>query len=235
MELTPRLRLMNWLVRQGLTGLPGNDLIRGFCERCRAGGVELSRGLVFIDTLHPVFEGRGFRWTDTETNESDSFEYGSTEAGDAAANWRRTTFYHQLENGLDELVIDLADCDHLDFNLIKDVSAQGHKHLVSYVNQFGEAGSMGQMDCFSPYWTTRRADGFGAEGLARCATWCRCWGLRSSPRRRWTWRGRWAGSISAATLPSRCCAGGSPAASPSVSTRCCGSRICAARQRSAKH
>ena len=92
MELTPRLRLMNWLVRQGLTGLPGNDLIRGFCERCRAEGIELSRALVFIDTLHPVFEGRGFRWTDTETNESDSFEYGSTETGDAAENWRRTTF-----------------------------------------------------------------------------------------------------------------------------------------------
>ena len=107
MELTSRLRLMNWLVRQGLTGLPGNDLIRGFCERCRAEGIELSRALVFIDTLHPVFEGRGFRWTDTETNESDSFEYGSTETGDAAENWRRTTFYHQLENGLEELVIDL--------------------------------------------------------------------------------------------------------------------------------
>ena len=30
MELTPRLRLMNWLVRQGLTGLPENDLLRGF-------------------------------------------------------------------------------------------------------------------------------------------------------------------------------------------------------------
>src|SRR6185369_10322832 len=63
-ELTPRLRLMNWLVRQGLTGLPENDLIRGFCERCCAGGLHLSRGLVFIDTLHPVFEGRGFRWND---------------------------------------------------------------------------------------------------------------------------------------------------------------------------
>ena len=166
MELTPRLRLMNWLVRQGLTGLPGNDLIRGFCERCRAEGIELSRALVFMDTLHPVFEGRGFRWTDTETNESDSFEYGSTETGDAEANWRRTTFYHQLENGLDELVIDLADCDHLDFNLIKDVSAQGHKHLVSYVNRFGAAGSMGLMDCFYSYWTTRRAEGFGTDGLA---------------------------------------------------------------------
>src|SRR3982074_3481512 len=83
MELTPRLHLMNWLVSQGLTGLPENDLIRGFCERCRAGGLDLSRGLVFIDTLHPIFEGRGFRWNDTETNESDTFEYGSTTQGGA--------------------------------------------------------------------------------------------------------------------------------------------------------
>ena len=59
-------RLMNWLVSQGLTGLPENDLLRGFCERCRAEGLDLSRGLVVIDTLHPVFEGRGFRWNDSE-------------------------------------------------------------------------------------------------------------------------------------------------------------------------
>jgi len=91
MELTPRLRLMNWLVRQGLTGLPENDLLRGFCQRCCSEGLPLSRGLVFIDTLHPVFEGRGFRWNDTETNESDIFEYGSTAEGDAARNWRRTS------------------------------------------------------------------------------------------------------------------------------------------------
>ena len=115
MDLAPRLKLMNWLVSQGLTGLAENDLMRGFCERCRAEGLDLSRGLVFIDTLHPIFEGRGFRWNDTETNESDSFEYGSTGEGDAAQNWRRTTFYHMLENGHDELRIDLADCASLDF------------------------------------------------------------------------------------------------------------------------
>ena len=68
----------------GSHGLPENDLIRGFCERCRAEGLPLSRGMVFIDTLHPIFEGRGFRWNDTETNESDVFEYGSTSEGDAA-------------------------------------------------------------------------------------------------------------------------------------------------------
>src|ERR1700691_157090 len=42
MELAPRLHLMNWLTSQGLTGTPENDLVRGFCERCRAGGLDLS-------------------------------------------------------------------------------------------------------------------------------------------------------------------------------------------------
>src|SRR6266699_23686 len=165
MELTPRLRLMNWLARQGLTGLPENDLLRGFCERCRAEGLDLSRGLVFIDTLHPILEGRGFRWNDTETNESDAFEYGSTNAGDAAQNWRRSTFFPMLEHGHDELQIDLADCASLDFSMIDDLAAKGHKHFVAFVHRFGEAGTMGQMDCFYSYWTTRRDEGFGAEGL----------------------------------------------------------------------
>src|ERR1700737_1723290 len=108
MELTPRLRLRSGLVRQGLTGLPENDLLRGFCERCRAGGLDLSRGLVFIDTLHPIFEGRGFRWNATETNESDIFEYGSTSEGDAAQNWRRSPFFHMLQHGHDELRLALG-------------------------------------------------------------------------------------------------------------------------------
>jgi adenylate cyclase len=166
MELTPRLHLMNWLVSQGLTGLPENDLIRGFCERCRAGGLAISRGLVFIDTLHPIFEGRGFRWNDTETNESDVFEYGSTETGDAAQTWRRSTFFHMLEHGLDELLIDLADCASLDFSMIDDLAAKGHRHFVAFVHRFGEAGTLGQMDCFYSYWVTRRSDGFGEQGLS---------------------------------------------------------------------
>jgi adenylate cyclase len=34
------------------------------------------------------------------------------------------------------------------------------------VHQFGEAGTMGQMDCVYSYWTTRRDDGFGEQGMA---------------------------------------------------------------------
>jgi adenylate cyclase len=166
MELAPRLQLINWLVGQGLTGLPENDLVRGFCERCRASGLDLSRGLVFIDTLHPIFEGRGFRWTDTETNESDRFEYGSTSTGDAAQNWRRSTFYHMLEHGRDELRIDLADCATLDFSMIDDLAARGHRHFVAFVHRFGEAGTLGQMDCLYSYWLTRRHDGFSERDLS---------------------------------------------------------------------
>jgi adenylate cyclase len=166
MELTPRLRLINWLVHQGLTGLPENDLVRGFCERCCAAGLPLSRGLVFIDTLHPIFEGRGFRWNDGETNESDIFEYGSTSTGDANQNWRRSTFFHLLERGESEMVIDLADCASLDFSMINELADKGHKHFVAFVHPFGEAGTLGQMDCFYSYWTTRRPEGFDPHDLA---------------------------------------------------------------------
>ena len=98
MDLPLRLDLINWLVSQSLTGLPENDLLRGFCARCRAAGVDLSRALVVIDTLHPVFEGRGFQWNHAPTNERDTFEYGPTgdDDSEAAENWRRSVFFHIL-------------------------------------------------------------------------------------------------------------------------------------------
>jgi adenylate cyclase len=166
MDLAPRLHLMNWLVSQGLTGLPETELIRGFCERSRAGGLDISRASVFIDTLHPIFEGRGFRWNDTETNESDMFEYGSTSEGEAAQNWRRSIFYHMLESGSEELKVDFADRASLDFSLIDELAAKGHRHFVAFVHRFGEAGTLGQMDSVYSYWVTRRTDGFGEQGLS---------------------------------------------------------------------
>ncbi|QQO37352.1 adenylate/guanylate cyclase domain-containing protein [Bradyrhizobium diazoefficiens] len=166
MQLTSRLALMNWLAGQGLTGLPEPELLRGFCERCRAEGLELSRGLVVIDTLHPIYEGRAFRWSDTPTNESDVVEYGSTAEGDAAKNWRRSVFYHLLEHGHDEMVIDLADAPSLDFSQIGDLAETGHRHFLAFVHRFGETGALGQMDCLYSYWTTRRDDGFTEAELA---------------------------------------------------------------------
>ena len=160
MELSARHDLMNWLVAQGLTGLPETELIRGFCERCCDGGLHLSRGMAFIDTLHPIYEGRGFRWNDQPSNESDTFEYRSSAEGEAARNWRRSAFHHMLENGDDEMRIDLADEASLKFSLIGDLLERGHRHLVALIHRFGDAGTLGQMDCFYSYFTTRRERGF---------------------------------------------------------------------------
>jgi len=163
MEIATRVGLMNWLVSQGLTGLPENDLIRGFCERCRAAGLELSRSMVFIDTLHPIFEGRGFRWNDSETNEADSFEYGPT--GENDHGWRRSVFYHMLEGGHDELRLDLADPSALRFSRVPELIENGHRHMLGFVHRFGESGALGQMDCFYSYWLTRRDAGFNDREL----------------------------------------------------------------------
>jgi adenylate cyclase len=163
MELTNRIDLTNWLVSQGLTGLPENDLIRGFCERCGAAGLDLSRSMVFIDTLHPIFEGRGFRWNDSKTNESDSFEYGPT--GDNDDGWRRSVFYHMLERGHDELLLDLAHPASLDFSRVPELIENGHRHMLGFVHRFGETGALGQMDCFYSYWMTRRDEGFNEAEL----------------------------------------------------------------------
>jgi adenylate cyclase len=165
MQLSSRLDLMNWLTSQGLTGLPEPDLLRGFCERCREEGLDLSRGLVVIDTLHPIYEGRGFRWSDRPSNESDAFEYGSSSEGDAAASWRRSVFFHMLEHGHDEMVIDLANAPSMDFSQIGELAEKGHKHYLAFVHRFGENGALGLMDCLYSCWTTRREEGFGAEQL----------------------------------------------------------------------
>jgi adenylate cyclase len=163
MQLSSRLELMNWLTGQGLTGLPEAELLRGFCERCRAEGLELSRAMLFIDTLHPIYEGRGFRWSDRPSNESDSFEYGSTADGDPA--WRRSVFFHLLEHGHDEIQIDLAGDSH-GFARLGDLAEKGHRHYLAFVHRFGESGALGQMDCLYSYWTTRRPEGFAEAELA---------------------------------------------------------------------
>jgi adenylate cyclase len=152
--------MINWLAGEGLTGLAETGLVSGFCQRCRSAGLELSRGVVAIDTLDPVFEGRAFRWTDTETNENDFYEYGSSDDGEASDNWRRSVFYHMLENDKPELHLDLSEPSSQEFSRMDEVATRGHRHLMGFVHRFGAAGSIGQMDCVYSYWATRHPRGF---------------------------------------------------------------------------
>src|SRR3954453_13759501 len=65
-----------WVIRAGLAGVPELDLLRGFCERAAAMGLPIARAQVLVDTLHPIHEGRVFRWQADRVGEV--VEYGRT-------------------------------------------------------------------------------------------------------------------------------------------------------------
>ena len=54
--------LAAWIAEAGLVGRSEIALVEGFCERACACGLPLARAILLIDTLHPIYEGRAFRW-----------------------------------------------------------------------------------------------------------------------------------------------------------------------------
>ena len=81
--------LASWIASVGLEGAGETALIEGFCGRAIAAGLPLARAIVFIDTLHPVHEGRVFRWERDKPAATVS-EYGRSTEGEAAERWRRS-------------------------------------------------------------------------------------------------------------------------------------------------
>jgi adenylate cyclase len=155
-----------WLVERGLAGAAETELLDGFCERCRAAGMNLSRGLIIIDTLHPTYEGRAFRWRSDGLNESPVVEYGRTTEGEAAANWQRSPFYHLLNSGGDELRRRLGPGEATQFAQHETMKAEGQTDYIAFIHRFGSSGSIGEMDCVYSHWTTMRTGGFEESELA---------------------------------------------------------------------
>src|SRR3954451_9670851 len=87
-----------WVIRAGLAGVPELDLLRGFCERAAAMGLPIARAQVLVDTLHPIHEGRVFRWQADRVGEV--VEYGRTTENSAIADkWRQSPFHHLEQTG----------------------------------------------------------------------------------------------------------------------------------------
>ena len=78
-------RLNAWLAEMGLNGASEETLVHGFCERAVDAGVPISRALLLIDTLHPVYEGRLFRWGQDPSLPA-VVEYGRTVVPEGAAD-----------------------------------------------------------------------------------------------------------------------------------------------------
>jgi len=157
--------IQSWVVARGLAGGSETDELNGFCFRCRDAGLPLAHGLIIIDTLHPTYEGRAFRWHLAPTNESSTIEYGPTKEGEAAAHWRQSPFHHLLQTGDDEYRWQIGVSESEGFGMVKGLREAGHTDYIAFVNRFDKEGSIGEMDAVYSHWTTNAGDGFDDAGV----------------------------------------------------------------------
>ena len=160
MDDTRTAEVSSWVTRAGLSGTPEPELLRGFCERAVASGLPLTRAIVIIDTLHPVYGGRVFRWRADGALESNIHEYGRTIEGQTAENWRRSPFFHLLETGGSLLRRSLVRGDPVDFPILEDLHAEGQTDYLALIQRFGDDGVIGEMDGVYSSWTTNAPSGF---------------------------------------------------------------------------
>jgi adenylate cyclase len=167
--------LSAWLTEAGLAGTAEPDIVSGFCERCVAAGLPISRGHLLIDTLHPVHEGRLFRWGYTATA-SPFLEYGRTNPAalvgadpqqvDAAQHWRRSVFYHMLQTGESLLRRRITAAGEGEFSVLPDMRAAGMTDYIAIINRFAAEGTIGDMDCVYSSWATHERGGYSDSQIA---------------------------------------------------------------------
>jgi adenylate cyclase len=173
--------LAAWLAKAGLRGEPEDVLVSGFCERAVAGGLPINRALLFIDTLHPVYEGRLVRWGH-DPSKPVVQEYGRTglpggatdrhlssgveQQTDAAARWRASPFFRMLETGESVLRRRVTADSEAEFPVLGDYRAEGMTDYVAIINRFAPEGTIGEMDCIYSSWLTGRVDGFTDVNIA---------------------------------------------------------------------
>ena len=169
--------LSAWLTQAGLAGAPETDIFSAFCDRCVAAGIPLGRAHMAIDTLHPVHEGRLFRWG-YGPNESPVHEYGRTslERLDASGSvsldvqaaevWRRSPFNNLLQTSATLLRRRLNTDTKDEFSMLPDWFAAGMTDYVAIITRFAAEGVIGEMDAVYSSWGTRAPDGFNNGQIA---------------------------------------------------------------------
>src|SRR5262249_48122681 len=159
-------RIADWIVRRGLEGAPEPDLLRALCEKCAAIGLPVDRALMFIDTLHPVHEGRLFRWRSDGAEEEAVRDYGRSDQGEAAESWQRSPFYYLFQSGQEERGRRIGFGDPADYAVIQEMKDLGHTDYVIFLHRFKRDGTIGEMDSVFSAWSTRHPEGFSDDAMA---------------------------------------------------------------------
>jgi len=151
--------LAEWITGEGLAGAAETAMMTGFCERAIAAGLPLASGLVIIDTLHPIHEGRAVRWNRAKET-TQLIEYGRTNEGEAAERWRASPFYKLLETGQKASRHKIAAEVAAGSTSFSQQLEEGLTEWLAVVNRFAAEGIIGEMDCVYSGWGTDRPEGF---------------------------------------------------------------------------
>ena len=153
-----------WITEAGLAGQSESAILAGFCDRLVARGLPLARALVLIDTLHPVYEGRAFRWTRAQ-KETTLTEYGRTD--DDLNRWLHSPFYRLEQSGELLLRRRLTLETEGDFSIFPELRAGGITDYLALANRLDGEDSIGGMDCVYSSWATDAARGFDESDVAQ--------------------------------------------------------------------
>ena len=169
--------LSKWLTQAGLADTPETAIVSGFCDRCVAAGLPLARSLLFIDTLHPVHEGRLFRWGYSPA-ETPLLEYARTSPDALAASgfnprdveiaerWRRSPHYRMLQTGESFWRRRLGGATEDELSVLSEWHAEGMTDYVAIITRFATEGVLGEMDGVYSAWATRDPEGFTDDQIA---------------------------------------------------------------------
>jgi adenylate cyclase len=162
MDTAHFVELSAWITEAGLAGQSETAILAGFCEREVARGLPLARALVLIDTLHPIHEGRAFRWTRAQ-KETTLTEYGRTD--DDLSRWQHSPFYRLEESGESLLRRRLTAATEGEFSIFPELRADGVTDYAAMANRFATDEAIGGIDCVYSSWATDASQGFADDDI----------------------------------------------------------------------
>ena len=91
--------------------------------------------MVLVDTLHPIHEGRAFRW-EKEKPDVTLTEYGRTAEGEAAERWRTSPLYRLLNSGESVLRLPVNAETEAEFPSFAEFREAKFTDYVAIINRF---------------------------------------------------------------------------------------------------
>ena len=159
--------LLAGVTRRGLAGIPETELLKEAYVEARRIGIPISRAIFIVDTLHPVYEGRLFRWRSETPDEMEVVDYERTNrpGTEGAERWLQSPFYRMFQDGTERmrrrLVPEVLD----EYAVLREMYDEGQTDWIALIDRFAPGSAIGELECLFSSWTTDVPGGFEDEQL----------------------------------------------------------------------